>query len=110
MQGGATHVACASTGNAAAAYAAFCARAGIKLWIFVTSLVPGEKMREAALYGAEVIKVTGTYDQAKVVAAQFAQRHNLHLDRGADAGRTHCCPRCRQWQSGIPPVAPGRRV
>jgi len=40
----------------------------IKIWSFLTSLVPGEKMREAAIYGGEVIKVTGTYDQAKVVA------------------------------------------
>ncbi|HEC24259.1 MAG TPA: threonine synthase [Chloroflexi bacterium] len=73
----------ASTGNAAAAYAAYCARAGIKLWVFVTSQVPVEKMRETALYGAEVIKVTGTYDQTKEVAASFARRHNLPLDRGA---------------------------
>ncbi|NBD35194.1 MAG: pyridoxal-phosphate dependent enzyme, partial [Chloroflexi bacterium] len=50
----------ASTGNAAAAYAAYCARAGMKLWVFVTSSVPAEKMRELALYGAEVIKNTGT--------------------------------------------------
>ena len=33
----------ASTGNAAVAYAAACARAGIKLWVFMTSLVPQEK-------------------------------------------------------------------
>ena len=35
-----------------------------------------------ALYGAEVIKVTGTYDQTKQVAAQFAERRGLFLDRG----------------------------
>jgi threonine synthase len=75
----------ASTGNASAAYAAYCARAGIKLWVFVPSLVPVEKMHEATLYGAEVIKVTGTYDQAKVIAARFAERHGLHIDRGAKA-------------------------
>lgn len=75
----------ASTGNAAAAYAAYCARADIKLWVFVTSMVPSEKMREAMLYGAEVIKVTGTYDQAKAVAADFAKRRGIHLDRGAKA-------------------------
>jgi threonine synthase len=75
----------ASTGNAAAAYAAYCGRAGIKLWIFLTSMVPAEKMRELALYGAEVIKVTGTYDQAKKVAADFAARRNLYFDRGARA-------------------------
>jgi threonine synthase len=75
----------ASTGNAAAAYAAFCARAGIKLWVFLTSMVPAEKMRELALYGAEVIKITGTYDQAKKVAADFAAHRELHYDKGAKA-------------------------
>ncbi|HXW00592.1 MAG TPA: pyridoxal-phosphate dependent enzyme [Anaerolineae bacterium] len=75
----------ASTGNAAAAYAAYCARADIKLWIFLTSLVMADKMREAALYGAEVVKVTGTYDQAKKVAADFAARRKIHFDKGAKA-------------------------
>jgi threonine synthase len=73
----------ASTGNAAVAYAAACARAGIKLWVFMTSLVPQEKLREAALFGAEVIRVSGNYDQTKQIASQFAQRKNLLLDRGA---------------------------
>ncbi len=73
----------ASTGNAAAAYAAYCARAGIKLWVFLTNAVPAEKMRELALYGAEVVKVSGTYDQAKDVAADFAVRRGIYLDRGA---------------------------
>jgi threonine synthase len=72
----------ASTGNVAIAYAAYAARGGIKLWTFLTSQVPGDKMREVALYGAEVIKVTGTYDATKAVAAQFAQTKNLFLDRG----------------------------
>jgi threonine synthase len=66
----------------AIAYAAYAARAGIKLWAFLTSQVPGEKMREVALYGAEVIKVTGTYDETKAVAARFAQSKRLFLDRG----------------------------
>ncbi len=73
----------ASTGNAAVAYAAACARAGIKLWVFMTSLVPQEKLREAALFGAEVIRVSGNYDQTKQIASQFAQRRHLLLDRGA---------------------------
>ena len=75
----------ASTGNAAVAYAAACARAGIKLWVFMTSLVPQEKLREAALFGAEVIRVSGNYDQTKQIAAQFAQRRHLLLDRGASS-------------------------
>lgn len=75
----------ASTGNAAAAYAAYCARADIKLWIFLTSMVPAAKMREAALYGAEIVKVAGTYDQAKKVAADFAAHRGIHFDKGAKA-------------------------
>ena len=75
----------ASRGNAAVAYAAACARAGVKLWVFMTSLVPQEKLREAALFGAEVIRVSGNYDQTKQIASQFAQRKNLLLDRGASS-------------------------
>jgi threonine synthase len=40
-------------------------------------------LREAALFGAEVIRVSGNYDQTKQIAAQFAQRRHLLLDRGA---------------------------
>ncbi|MGD8405217.1 MAG: pyridoxal-phosphate dependent enzyme [Anaerolineales bacterium] len=75
----------ASTGNAAVAYAAACARAGIKLWVFMTSLVPQEKIRETALFGAEVIRVSGNYDQTKHIASQFAERRRLFLDRGASS-------------------------
>src|SRR5512147_2859685 len=83
LENGIREAVIASTGNAAVAYAAACARAGIKLWVFMTSLVPQEKLREAALFGAEVIRVSGNYDQTKQIAAQFAQRRNLLLDRGA---------------------------
>ena len=82
---GIQELALASTGNAAAAYAAYCARAGIKFWVFLPSSVPAEKMRELALYGAEVVKITGTYDQAKHVAADFAARRGIYLDKGAKA-------------------------
>jgi threonine synthase len=83
LENGIREAVIASTGNAAVAYAAACARAGIKLWVFMTSLVPQEKLREAALFGAEVIRVSGNYDQTKQIAAQFAQRRRLLYDRGA---------------------------
>ena len=79
---GITEAVVASTGNVAISYSAYSALAGIKLWAFLTSSVPADKMREVALYGSEVIKVTGTYDQTKEVAADFAERKGLHLDRG----------------------------
>jgi threonine synthase len=71
-----------STGNVAIAFSATCARGGIKLWAFLTSLVPPEKMHEVAIYGTKVIKVTGTYDEAKKLAAEFAHQRNLYFDRG----------------------------
>ncbi len=79
---GVTEAVLASTGNVAISYAAYSALAGIKIWAFLTSLVPAEKMREVAIYGARVVKVTGTYDQTKQVAAEFAKRRGLYLDRG----------------------------
>jgi threonine synthase len=79
---GITEAVVASTGNVAISYSAYSALAGIKLWTFLTSSVPADKMREVALYGSEVIKVTGTYDQTKDVAADFAEHKGLHLDRG----------------------------
>jgi threonine synthase len=80
---GITEAVLASTGNVAIAYSAYAARAGIKLWAFLTSMVPMEKMREVAVYGTKVIQVTGTYDEAKRLAAEFARQKNLHLERGA---------------------------
>jgi threonine synthase len=82
-EAGITEMVVASTGNVAISYSAYAARAGIKLWAFVTSLVPAVKMREIALYGSQLIKVTGSYDQAKQVAAEFARQRNLYLDMGA---------------------------
>lgn len=82
-EAGITEMVAASTGNVAIAYSAYAARAGIKLWAFVTSLVPAVKMREIALYGSQVVKVTASYDQAKQLAAEFAHQRGLYLDLGA---------------------------
>ena len=78
-----TEMVVASTGNVAIAYSAYAARAGIKLWTFVTSLVPAIKMREVALYGSQLIKVTETYDVVKNASADFANKRNLYRNMGA---------------------------
>lgn len=82
-EAGITEMVAASTGNVAIAYSAYASRAGMKLWAFVTSLVPGVKMREIALYGSQVIKITGSYDQCKQVASEFARQRGLYQDMGA---------------------------
>ncbi len=82
-EAGITEMVAASTGNVAISYSAYASRAGVKLWAFVTSLVPAVKMREIALYGSQVIKITGSYDQCKQVASEFARQRNLYQDMGA---------------------------
>jgi threonine synthase len=82
-EAGITEMVAASTGNVAISYSAYASRAGIKLWAFVTSLVPVVKMREIALYGSQVIKITGSYDQCKQIASEFAHQRGLYLDMGA---------------------------
>lgn len=79
---GQTEAVVASTGNVAIAFSAYGARAGVKIWAFLTSLVPSAKMQEIALYGTQVVKATSTYDQAKQLAAEFAHKRGLYLDRG----------------------------
>ncbi len=83
-EAGVTETVLASTGNVAISYSAYASRAGIKLWAFLTSLVPTEKMREVAVYGTQVIKVTATYDETKKLAAEFAnkQQKGSYLERG----------------------------
>lgn len=82
-EAGITEAVLASTGNVAISYSAYAARAGIKLWAFLTSLVPAEKMREVAIYGTQVVKVTASYDQAKQLAAEFARQRGFYLERGS---------------------------
>ncbi len=82
-EAGITEMVAASTGNVAISYSAYASRAGVKLWAFVTSLVPAMKMREIALYGSQVIKITGSYDQCKQVASEFAHQRHLYQDLGA---------------------------
>jgi threonine synthase len=82
-EAGQTEAVVASTGNVAISFSAYGARAGVKVWAFLTSLVPPSKMHEVALYGTQVVKVTTTYDQAKRLAEEFANRRGLYRDRGA---------------------------
>jgi threonine synthase len=114
-EAGITELVVASTGNVAIAYSAFAARAGIKLWAFLTSLVPAAKMREVALYGTQVIKVTGSYDQAKQIAAEFARQRGIYLDLGSrsipcvEAMKTIAFESVEQLTAliGAPPTAEG---
>ncbi len=57
-------VATASTGNAASALAAVAAAAGLRAVVLVPASAPTAKLTQMLSYGATVIPVDGTYDQA----------------------------------------------
>ena len=57
-------VATASTGNAAAALASQAASAGVSATIFVPKTAPPAKIAQLLVYGARVLAIDGTYDQA----------------------------------------------
>jgi threonine synthase len=79
---GVREMAISSTGNVAAAFAAYSARAGIRLWIFMPEKVNATKYTEVLFYGHNVIRVEGNYDQAGLVAKRFAQEKNIPADPG----------------------------
>ncbi len=58
---GATTLASASSGNAAAALAAYCARAGFTCYCFVPDIAPMGKISQLLLYGAKVVRLRGLH-------------------------------------------------
>jgi threonine synthase len=70
---GAEAVGCPSTGNLAASVAAHAAKAGLPCYIFVPSNTELSKIFQASIYGARIVSVKGTYDQANRLAAQIVQ-------------------------------------
>ncbi len=62
---GAKTVACASTGNTAASLAAYAARGGIQARVYLPAgQASANKLAQALDFGAEVVQVAGSFDQA----------------------------------------------
>jgi threonine synthase len=57
-------IACASTGNAASSLAGLSAAVGLKSYIFVPKRAPDPKLTQLLIFGATVLRVNGTYEQA----------------------------------------------
>ncbi len=77
---GAKTVICGSTGNTAASAAAYAARAGLKSIVLIPQgKVAAGKLAGAAAYGAQVIQVDGSFDQALGLAVQISEKHTICL-------------------------------
>jgi len=75
LEFGAEAVGCPSTGNLAAAVAAHAAKAALPCYIFVPANTELNKVLQAAIYGARIVAVDGTYDEANRLAAQAAEEY-----------------------------------
>ena len=71
---GLTTIGCASTGNLANAVAAQAARAGFAAWIFIPEDLEMGKIIGTAVYGANLVRVRGHYDDVNRLCAQLADR------------------------------------
>ena len=66
-------VGCASTGNLAAAVAAHAAKAGLDCFILVPETVELNKIVQMATYGAHIVAIKGTYDEANALGVMAAE-------------------------------------
>jgi len=73
-------VICASTGNTAASAAAYAARAGLRCLVLIPQgKVAAGKLAGSVAYGAEVIQVEGSFDDALDLVVEIADKHDIAL-------------------------------
>jgi len=68
-------VACSSTGNLANSLAAQAAREGFKAWIFIPSDLEPAKILGTQVFGAELVRINGSYDHVNRLCSQIADEH-----------------------------------
>jgi len=68
-----------STGNLASATAAHAARAGIPCYIFIPYDIEQAKILQVQAYGANIIPINGTYDDANRLAAYAGDKYNIGI-------------------------------
>ncbi len=67
-------IALASTGNAGAAMSAVGAAFGLDVILFVPASAPINKLMQSVLYGAKVVPVNGSYDDAFRLSIEYTRR------------------------------------
>ncbi len=80
VEEGARAILCASTGNTSASAAAYAAHCGIAAYVFLPKggAAMG-KLAQSIAYGARIIAIQGTFDDALRLAREFTDRHPVSL-------------------------------
>jgi threonine synthase len=77
---GAKAVICASTGNTAASAAAYAARAGLRAVVLIPQgKVAAGKLAGAAAYGAQIVQIDGSFDDALALVVEISQKRPIAL-------------------------------
>ena len=74
---------CASTGNAASSIAGLSAASGMKSIIFVPKSAPAAKLTQLLVYGATVIAVDGSYDEAFDLSMEIGEKFGWYCRNSA---------------------------
>ncbi len=98
---------CASTGNAASSLAGLTASVGLTTYIFVPQTAPQAKVAQLLIFGANVIMVEGTYDQAFDLCLEASKEYgwysrntafNPYLSEGKKTAALEICEQLR-WEA-----------
>jgi len=98
---------CASTGNAASSLAGLAASVGLTTYIFVPQTAPQAKVAQLLIFGANVIMVKGTYDQAFDLCLEASKEYgwysrntayNPYLSEGKKTAALEICEQLR-WEA-----------
>jgi len=80
VEGGATAVACASTGNTSASAAAYAVRAKIKCIVVIPEgAIALGKLAQALVHGAKVIAIRGNFDDALKIVCELTEKYPITL-------------------------------
>lgn len=111
---GAEVVTTASTGNAAAALAGLCAAVGQRNIIFVPRTAPPAKVAQLLAFGATVLLVDGTYDQAFDLCLEAAEafgwynRNTAYNPYMSEGKKTAAYEVCEQLATALGTATPFR--
>jgi len=88
IEEGARAVLCASTGNTSASAAAYAAHCGLAAYVFLPKGgAASGKLAQSVAYGAQVVAIQGTFDDALRLAREFTSKHPVALVNSVNAYR-----------------------
>ena len=77
-ENGITTLVAASTGNAGSSLAGICASQGQKAMIIVPAAAPLAKLTQILMYGASLVPVNGTYDDAFDLSVKISEKYGFY--------------------------------